>query len=164
MLVRTLRCVALVTCLTGGTGGCLMSPSGSSATLPSSSFFHVEPDELGPLREIGHAQDILMKQCHTGSICEDAYYIRGLVALFENRADAISVFQELQTVMPHSRYDSATRGWLHLLQDRAVSSSGTRALLVQLKQQVLLKLMEHRGGIATQAAEGHDSRIAELNE
>ena len=164
MLARMLRSVALVTCIAGGAGGCLLSQSGSSTTLPSSAFFSIEPDQLGALQEIGHAQDLLMKQCHKGATCEEAYYIRGLVALFENRANAISVFQELHTVMPNSRYDSATTGWLNLLQDRASSSSESKAVLGQLKQQVLLKLLEHRGGIVAQGTEAQNRRIAELNE
>lgn len=81
--------------------------------------------------------------------------------------EILSVFQELHTAMPNSRYDSATTGWLNLLQDSASSSSESRALLVQLKQDVLLKLLEHRDGIdgiVEQSAEEHDRRIAELNQ
>ncbi|HMV58363.1 MAG TPA: hypothetical protein PKD38_14280, partial [Nitrospira sp.] len=66
--------------------------------------------------------------------------------------------------MPNSRYDSATTGWLNLLQDRASSSSESKAVLGQLKQQVLLKLLEHRGGIVAQGTEAQNRRIAELNE
>ena len=166
MLPKTLRYLVLVACIciTGGIAGCTIFQARSSTTLPSSAFFHVDPLELKPLQAIGRAQDIHMKQCHKGPSCEDAYYTRGLVALFENRADAISVFQELHTVMPDSRYDSATTGWLNLLQDRASSSSESKALLVQLKQQVLLKLLENREGIVAQDTEGHERRLAELNE
>ena len=77
-----------------------MSKPGSSMTLPSSAFFPVDANELKPLQAIANVQDARMKNCHKGPACEDAYYMRALVALFENRADAITVFQELRTAMP----------------------------------------------------------------
>ena len=92
--------------------GCTTMQSGTSTTLPSSAFFPVDASELKPLQAIAHAQDARMKSCHKGPACEDAYYTRALVALFENRADAITVFQELRTAMPNSRYEVATLGWL----------------------------------------------------
>jgi hypothetical protein len=114
MSPRTVLSLAFGALITWGMAGCTIFQFGSSNMLPSSAFFHVEPAELKPLQAIGRAQDIHMKQCHKGPSCEDAYYTRGLVALFENRADAISVFQELHAAMPNSRYDSATTGWLNL--------------------------------------------------
>ena len=167
MLAITLRYVALLMCIFGGMSGCTIFQSRSSATLPSSAFFLIEPAELNRLQGIARAQNVQMKQCHKGPTCEDAYYTRALVALFENRADAISVFQELHTIMPESRYDSATTGWLQLLQDRASSSSESKAVLLQLKQQVLLKLLEHREGregLVEQHTDAYEKRIAELNE
>ena len=96
----------------GGMEGCAIFQSGSSSTLPSSAFFPIDAAELKPLQAIGQAQDVRMKNCHRGAACEEAYYTRGLVALFENRADAVTVFQELHTAMPNSRYDAATTGWV----------------------------------------------------
>lgn len=90
-----------------------MMKAGSSTTLPSSAYFASEAAELTPLKAIAQAQDTRMKSCHKGPACEDAYYAPGLVALFENRADAIrEEFQELYTAMPNSRYDAATTGWV----------------------------------------------------
>ena len=85
------------------------------------------------------------------------------MALFENRADAITVFQELHTAMPNSRYDAATIGWLNLLQDPAPSSVYSKALLVQLKQEVLHNLMERADPTIVRNAKDHDRRVAELN-
>lgn len=90
-----------------------MLQSGSSNTLPSSAFFPMNAAEVEPLQSIGQAQDSRIKNCHLGSSCEEAYYTRGLVALFENRADAITAFQALHNAMPNSRYDAATLGWLN---------------------------------------------------
>lgn len=163
MLKRTYLCLALGLMMTGGMEGCTIMKSGSSTTLPSSAFFTADPAEVKPLQAIAHAQDSRMKNCHKGPACEEAYYTRGLVALFENRADAITVFQELHTTMPNSRYEAATTGWLNLLQDTAPSSIYSKALMGQLKQEVLHNLLERSDLTTVRSAKEHDRRVAELN-
>jgi len=163
MLLRTVFSLVLSAFITGGLEGCAVLQSGSSTTLPSSAFFPIEAAGLKPLQAIRQAQDARMKNCHKGLACEEAYYIRGLVALFENRADAITVFQELHTTMPNSRYEAATMGWLNLLQDPAASSVHSRALMVQLKEEVLHHLLEGAGSPA-ESVEEHERRVAELNQ
>ena len=168
MLSRTYLCLALGLLMTGGVEGCTLlksgssMKSGSSTTLPSSAFFPVDAGELKPLQVIGQAHDNRMKNCHKGPSCEEAYYTRGLVALFENRADAITVFQELHTTMPNSRYDAATTGWLNLLQDTAPSSLYSKALLAQLKREVLHNLLERSDLTTARNGKEHDRRVAEL--
>src|SRR5688500_1873641 len=130
---RLMVCVLSVV-LAWAIGGCTAMHKRSSVTsLPTSAFFTAEPDDLKTLHALSKAQDAQIKACHKGRECEDAYYVCGLVALFENRADAISAFQQLHTVMPTSRYDVATVGWLNLLQDHALASPHSRALMMQLK-------------------------------
>ncbi|WHZ24825.1 MAG: hypothetical protein OJF47_003937 [Nitrospira sp.] len=147
-----------------GIEGCtMMHQSGSSAILPSSAFFSIDANELKPLQAIAHVQDARMKNCHKGPACEDAYYTRGLVALFENRADAITVFQELHTAMPNNRYDSAVTGWLNLLQDNAPASKYSKTLMAQLKQEVLRSLSERQDLAAARSVKDHDRRVADLN-
>ena len=163
MSQRTVLYLALWALIAGGFEGCTMLQPGSSTTLPSSAFFPVDVNELKPLQAIAHAQDTRMKNCHKGPACEEAYYARGLVALFENRADAIAVFQELHTAMPTSRYDAATIGWLNLLQDTAPSSPHSKALMVQLKQEVLHNLLERSDLTTVKSVKDHDRRVAELN-
>ncbi|MCE3222678.1 MAG: exported protein of unknown function [Nitrospira sp.] len=163
MSQRTLLFLVLGLFLGGGIQGCTIMKSGSSNTLPSSAFFPVDANELKPLQAIAYVQDSRIKNCHKGPACEDAYYTRGLVALFENRADAITVFQELRTAMPNSRYDAATTGWLNLLQDTAHYSHFSKALLVQLKQEVLHNLLERSDPTTARSVKEHDRRVAELN-
>ncbi len=156
------RCI-LAVLVTGAIGGCSVMKGGSSTILPSSAFFRSDGSELTRLHAVAVSQDTQMKTCHTGAACETAYYVRGLIALFENRADAISVFQQLHTAMPTSRYDVAALGWLHLLQDPTLSSVSSQALRVQLRQEVLHTLLGHFD--LTLARSGNDGavRIAELN-
>ena len=167
MSQRTLLCLTLGVLILGGVEGCTIMKSGmksgSSTTLPSSAFFPIDAGEMKPLQVIAHAQDSRMKNCHKGLACEEAYYTRGLVALFENRADAITVFQELHTAMPNSRYDAATIGWLNLLQDTAPSSIYSKALMSQLKQEVLHNLLERSDLTAGRSVKEHDRRVAELS-
>ena len=139
MIQRTMmRFAAARPGFTMAIAGCTgMQTKASSSMLPTSAFFTAEPDELKILQALSKAQDARIKACHKGHECEDAYYVRGLVALFVNRADAITTFQGLHSAMPNSRYDVATVGWLNLLQDQALSSHQSRALMTQLKEEVL---------------------------
>ncbi|MCW5797454.1 MAG: hypothetical protein KIT40_03055 [Nitrospira sp.] len=162
MSQRTILCFTLSMMLVGGLEGCTTMKSGTSTILPSSAFFPVDASELKPLQAIAHAQDARMKNCHKGPACEDAYYTRALVALFENRADAITVFQELRTAMPNSRYEVATVGWLNLLQDVSLSSHHNKALMVQLKQEVLHNLLDRSEVATARPLKDHDRRVAEL--
>lgn len=163
MSKRTLLSLALGALLAGSIPGCTMMKAGSSTMLPSSAYFPAEAAELPPLHAIAHAQDTRLRSCHKGPACEDAYYVRGLVALFENRADAIRLFQELHTAMPKSRYDVATMGWLNLLQDPAVSSISSQAVRAQLRQEVLHTLLGRSELRAEGSTKEHDLRVAELS-
>ena len=163
MSTRTLFSLALGALLAGSIQGCTMMKAGSSTLLPSSAYFPAEATELLPLQAIARAQDTRLKSCHKGPACEDAHYARGLVALFENRADAIRLFQELHTAMPKSRYDVATIGWLNLLQDPAVSSISSKAVRAQLRQEVLHTLLGRSELRAEGSTKEHDLRVAELS-
>jgi hypothetical protein len=90
------------------------------------------------------------------------YYVRGLVALFENRADAITAFQGLHTAMPSSRYDVATIGWLTVLQDKALASQHSRALKSQLKEEVLHTLRERWNAALARQTKETEGRLADL--
>ncbi len=122
--------------------GCALTKTSSSTTLPSSAYFAVDPSELKSLHALARTQEARMKGCPKSTGCEDAYYTRGLVALFENRADAINMFQELRTTMPNSRYAAASIRWLYLLQTSSSRSSHNAILLDQLRHEVLHVLLD----------------------
>jgi|SRR5918996_3015363 hypothetical protein len=122
--------------------GCALTKTSSSITLPSSAYFSVDPSELKSLHALARTQEARMKGCPKSIGCEDAYYTRGLVALFENRADAINMFQELRTTMPNSRYTAASIRWLYLLQTSSLRSNHNAVLLDQLRHEVLHVLLD----------------------
>jgi hypothetical protein len=83
-----------------------------------------------------------MRACHNPVACEQASYTRGLVALFENRADAINIFQELHITVPDGHYAAESIRWLYLLQERFTPSVHNTALQAQLRQAVLRALLD----------------------
>ncbi|MBX3235493.1 MAG: hypothetical protein KF814_05025 [Nitrospiraceae bacterium] len=157
--------LAVCAVLALGLGGCAVieTNTGSSAVLPSSAYFSVDQADLRVLQGIAHAQEQRLKNCSKGLACEDAYYTRGLVALFENRADAITVFQELHTTMPQSRFDAAVVGWLNLLQDTTPATKQNTALHAQLKQEVLHNLLERQELALARGIKTQDRKVAELS-
>lgn len=143
--------------------GCGMMNARSSVTLPSSAYFMADPAELKTLQAFAKIQEGRMKACAKplGS-CEDAYYARGLVALFENRADAINIFQELHTTMPNSRYAASTVRWLNLLQDSAPVSTHNGVLFAQLRQEVLHSLLDRDELSAGRRTKEQERKLAEV--
>jgi hypothetical protein len=144
--------------------GCGTVKTRSVVALPSSAYFVADPAELKALQALGKAHEVRMKACAKSvPLCEDAYYGRGLVALFENRADAINIFQELQTTMPNSRYAASTLRWLNLLQDSAPASSHSTVLFAQLRQEVLHSLLDRDESFAGRRTKEQDRKLAEVS-
>lgn len=160
---HTMFSLVLAIFIVGGMESCMLGKGGSSVALPTSAFFLSASAEANRLHAIALTQEAQMKTCHKGPACEDAYYMRGLVALFENRADALTVFQQLHTTMPTSRYDVATQGWLNLLQDSALSSVSSQALRAQLRQEVLHTLLGQVDMATVRSVTAHDARVVELS-
>ena len=147
-----------------GVSGCGIVKARTSVTLPSSAYFMADPGELKALQTLGKAHEARMKTCAKSvPLCEEAYYGRGLVALFENRADAINIFQELQTTMPNNRYAASTLRWLNLLQDSAPASTHNSVLLAQLRQEVLHSLFDRDELSAGRRTKDQERKLAELS-
>ena len=74
-----------------GLWGCAGGP-GLAVTLPSSAFFEADTKEQEALRVVSRAQESRRANCQQSATCEEVTYTRGLVALFENREDAINAY------------------------------------------------------------------------
>jgi len=142
----------------------MMNARSSVVTLPSSAYFAADSAELKILQAFAKTQEARMKSCAKSvTLCEEAYYGRGLVALFENRADAINIFQELHTTMPNSRYAASIQRWLNLLQDRTPASNQNNVLLAQLRQEVLHSLMDREELSAARRTKEQERKVADLS-
>ena len=124
-----------------GVSGCA-SGGGSSVTLPSSGYFETSANEREALQVVSRAQEARRANCQQHATCEEVAYTRGLIALFENREDAINIFQELRTTAPNSRYAASSSRWITLLQGADAMSARQGLLSKQLRQEILQGLLE----------------------
>ena len=90
-------------------------------------------------------------------------YLRGLVALFENREDAIHAFQELRTTVPNGRYAASSTRWLTLLQGGQPASVRHEPLFMQLRQEILHGLLDPDTLAASRKLKEQERRIAEVS-
>lgn len=136
--------------------------AGTSITLPSSAFFESDAKEREALKVVSRAQESQRASCQQSATCEELTYVRGLVALFENREDAINAFQELRTTLPDGRYAASSSRWIALLQGGGDVSSRQSLIFLQLRQEVLQKLLEPDTLSASRRLKEHERRIAEM--
>jgi hypothetical protein len=135
---------------------------GSSVTLPSSAFFETDVKEREGLLVVSRSQESRRANCQQSATCEEVTYTRGLVALFENREDAINTFQELHTTMPNGRYAASTARWLALLQGGQPAAARQSPLFIQLRQEILHGLLEPDTLAASRRLKEQERRIAEV--
>lgn len=95
--------------------------------------------------------------------CEEVTCLRGLVALFENREDAIHAFQELRTTVPNGRYAASSTRWLTLLQGGQPASVRHEPLFMQLRQEILHGLLDPDTLAASRKLKEQERRIAEVS-
>jgi hypothetical protein len=148
--------------IAAGLWGCAGGP-GLAVTLPSSAFFEADTKEQEALRIVSRAQESRRANCQQSATCEEVTYTRGLVALFENREDAINAFQELRTTVPNGRYAASSTRWLALLQGGQLASARQSPLFIQLRQEILHGLLEPDTLAASRKLKEQERRIAELS-
>lgn len=159
---RTFAHSSLWVLLVAGFLGCAGGPR-SSVTLPSSAFFETDLKERESLQVVSRAQESRRANCQQSATCEEVTYTRGLVALFENREDAINTFQELRTTMPYGRYAASSTRWLALLQGGQPASTRQSPLFIQLRQEILHGLLEPDTLAASRRVKEQERQIAELS-
>jgi hypothetical protein len=131
-------------------------------TLPSSAFFATDVKEREALQVVSRLQESRRANCQQSATCEELTYTRGLVALFENREDAINAFQELRTTVPHGRYAASSSRWIALLEGGGAISARQGPLFLQLRQEVLHGLLEPETLAASRRFKDQERRIAEM--
>src|SRR5687768_13213525 len=143
------------------TAGCSGLKAGERGTLPSSAYFTAETKDLSALHSLARKQEAVLKGC-TKLVCEDARYTLGLVALFENRADALNIFQQLYTTIPDGLFAASSARWIQLLQDSSPAGIRTSALFAQFRQEILHGLVDRDELTVSRRITGQERRFAEL--
>ncbi len=143
-------------------GGC--AGGLTSVNLPSSAFFETDSKEREALRVVSRAQESRRANCGQSATCEEVSYTRGLVALFENREDAINAFRELHTTVPNGHYAASSARWLTLLQGGQLASARQSPLFIQLRQEILHGLLEPDSLAVSRRTQEQERRIAEVNQ
>ena len=163
MLVELLRgyAVGLLLVLFISTPGCSSLKAGANGTLPSSAYFAVETKDLNALHSLARKQETVLKGC-TKLSCEDARYTLGLIALFENRADALNIFQQLHTTTPDGLFAISSARWIQLLQDSTPAGMRTSAVFAQFRQEILHGLVDRNELAVSRRIIDQERRIAEL--
>jgi len=71
----------------------------------------------GPLMAaLVHEQDKRVEACETRMSCPQDYYLRGLLALFHSRDQAVAAFQQVRFLAPNTRLATWSTSWVEVLQ------------------------------------------------
>ena len=114
-----LLCTSLLFLLWGITG-CSMFQR--SMTPPVTSFFIPDPRDGKLYVTLEREADQLLGTCSAVHFCDRAHFIRGLVALYQNREIAADHFQTAVAMAPTSARAEPSLFWLQLLKE---TPSGT---------------------------------------
>jgi hypothetical protein len=90
-------------------------PIPAAPVLPS--FFAPSHQDLQLYETLERQADQLLATCSQGRICDRAHFIRGLVALYENRETAAEHFEVAVAMAPTSARAESSLFWLHLLEE-----------------------------------------------
>lgn len=143
------------------TAGCSNVKAGQHGTLPSSAYFTAETKDLSALHSLARKQEAILKSC-TKLACEDARYTLGLIALFENRADALNIFQQLHTITPDGLFATSSERWIQLLQGSSPAGMRTSTVFAQLRQEILHGLVDRDELTVSRRMTDQERRMAEL--
>ncbi|BCA57057.1 conserved exported protein of unknown function [Nitrospira sp. KM1] len=86
------------------------TPSGTSP------FFTVEPAETKAMQTMAKKQDALVAKCAERNSCDQAYFTRALIALYESHDSAVKYFEKVIATSPRSQLAATSKMWLQLLQ------------------------------------------------
>jgi hypothetical protein len=132
--MRTFRAVCLL-----GVGvlfGCVSTEPPAAQPVTS---LRGNASDLPLMAALVHEQDRRVETCETRKSCPQDLYVRGLLALFESREQAVGYFQQVQAGAPHSRVAFWSSSWIELLQasPRAEVSKVTEDLIWEVLEREL---------------------------
>ncbi len=148
--------------------------TGAALTAP---FFVLDAQDAQLFRTLAEQQDRLLVHCAENHGCDRAHYLRGLVALCENRAVATRHFEGVLAVSSKGPLAASSRYWLQLLREtrpEMAREKTSMAVIERLVREILdreltiqrLKLESEQKGASVrslkQALRARDERVEDL--
>lgn len=79
-------------------------------------YFSAEPREVKTFQALAKKQESLASKCGESHFCDQVYYTRGLLGLYESREVAEKYFEKVLAIAPKSHLGASSKAWLELLQ------------------------------------------------
>ncbi|MBI3807912.1 MAG: hypothetical protein HY281_10445 [Nitrospirae bacterium] len=102
---------------------CLLLLEGCAAWSPAPQFsqpyFTVDQGEVKSLHALAKKQEALAQKCAERNSCDQVYFIRALLGLYESRDSASKYFEKVIAVAPKSQLASSSKLWIELLERHA---------------------------------------------
>jgi hypothetical protein len=134
----------------------------ASAPQLAPGFFAVPPQEKAAVQALIREQERQVQTCAAARSCPRAHYLRGLAALYEDRAVAMKHFQAVLAAAPEGPHAASSRLWVQLLND-ARSGSGGGGDLVHATERLVREVLEDEAALR-QASMRVKSADAALND
>ena len=145
--------------LTSGVLPCLFLAGCAAWSSPpplSQPYFIADAGEAKSLHALAKKQESLSPKCAEHNSCDQVYFTRALLGLYESRESASKYFEKVIAVAPKSQLASSSKLWLELLQHHAApveqswfqsvmaapEISGSQAILAQASDRLVRDLLE----------------------
>ena len=124
--------------LTGILWGCSMVTSAPPPPPPTvAPLFHADATDTAIVQAARREQDTLLSTCAQQQSCDQVYFTRAMVLLFQNREEAATSFQQAIAVAPHGPFADPSTLWIRFLTNRSFYSTSndepSEALLEVMK-------------------------------
>ena len=171
-MMRTHSLFFALICMVFIAAGCSVVPLDQMAA--KHSFFVLDAEQVKQYETLAQEADRLLASCRSNHSCDRAHYIRGIVALYENRDIAASHFRAAAAAAPEKQSATSSGIWLDLLKETAPYSARgpfgrvTTQLAKELIAQEFLmrQVMQSNDGINITALkrelQAKDKRLDEL--
>ncbi|MBH0201308.1 MAG: hypothetical protein HP496_03140 [Nitrospira sp.] len=82
-------------------------------------YFSAEPREIKLFQSFARKQESIAPKCGESNSCDQVYFTRGLLGLYESREVAEKYFGKVIAIAPKSQLAASSKAWLSLLQQPA---------------------------------------------
>ena len=111
--------------LTGILGGCAMVTSSPPPPETPAPLFQADATDRAMLQGVDREQETLLSTCAQHQSCDQVYFTRAMVSLFQNRDEAVASFQQALAVAPNGPFADPSTLWIRFLANRSFSPPTT---------------------------------------